>query len=267
MISFIVPAHNEARWIGKCLGSIRATMDKVAERYEVIVVDDASTDSTFQIAQATGVRTLQVEHRKISAVRNAGARAACGEVLFFVDADTQVNERAVCAALMAMRSGAAGGGCVPDLDGSIPLWGRIIHFTACGMGRLIRLVGGCFLFCTQEAYLAVGGFSESLHAGEDIAFVQALKKFGSFVVPKPTVVTSARKLDVAGPWEVAGLMVRIAIRGPRYDSPWVRDILYGRRAQACRKPVKEVEPGAPPNGGPAASVDNPNAPDGPPSGS
>src|SRR5262249_44122270 len=146
------------------------------------------------------------------------ARTACGEVFFFVDADTQVNERAVSAALTAMRSGAAGGGCVPDLDDPIPLWGRIIHFIACVIGRFIRLVGGCFLFCTREAYSAAGGFSESLYAGEDIAFVQALKKVGRFVVLKPTVVTSGRKLDVAGPWEVIGLMLRIAIRGPHYES-------------------------------------------------
>src|SRR5947209_189649 len=112
MISFIVPAHNEELWIGKCLGSIRTTMDKLAEPYEVIVVDDASTDSTPQIAHQLGARTIRVEHRKISAVRNAGARVACGDVFFFVDADTQINERAVSAALSVLRSGAAGGGCV-----------------------------------------------------------------------------------------------------------------------------------------------------------
>jgi len=122
MLSFIVPAHNEELWIGKCLHSIRTTMEKGSEPYEVIVVDDASTDSTHQIAQQMGVRTVQVEHRKISAVRNAGARAACGELFFFVDADTQVNERAVSSALAVLRAGAAGGGCVVELDGPTPLW-------------------------------------------------------------------------------------------------------------------------------------------------
>jgi len=238
MISFIIPAHNEECWIGKCLDSIRTTMEKVGEPYEIIVVDDASTDATYQIARQMGARMLQVAHRKISSVRNAGARAANGEVLFFVDADTQANERAVSAALAALRVGAAGGGCVPDLEGKIPLWGRIIHFTACLAGRLIRLVGGCFLFCTREAYTATGGFSENLYAGEDIAFVQALKKLGRFVVLKPTVITSARKLDVVGPWEVIKLMLTIALRGPHYESQWVLDILYGRRAQESRKPVK-----------------------------
>ena len=238
MLSFIVPAHNEELWIGKCLHSIRTTMEKVSAPYEVIVVDDASTDSTHQIARQMGVRTLQVEHRKISAVRNTGARAACGEVFFFVDADTQVNERAVSAALAVLRAGAAGGGCVFDYDGPTPLWGRVILFFAVLAARLIRWVGGCFLFCTREAYHATGGFSESLYAGEDIAFVQALKKVGRFVVLKPKVVSSGRKLEVVGPWQVLGLMLIIAMRGARYESKWVLDILYGRRAQDCRRPVK-----------------------------
>jgi len=67
MISFIVPAHNEELWIGKCLGSIRTTMATLAEPFEVIVVDDASTDSTPRIAEQMGARTIRVEHRKISA--------------------------------------------------------------------------------------------------------------------------------------------------------------------------------------------------------
>ena len=77
-----------------------------------------------------------------------------------------------------------------------------------------------------------------MYAGEDLAFVQALKKVGRFVVLKPTVVTSPRKLDVVGPWELMGLMFRIAVRGPHYDSKWVRDILYGRRAQDSKTPRK-----------------------------
>jgi glycosyltransferase involved in cell wall biosynthesis len=238
MISFIIPAHNEENWIGKCLDSIRSTMASVSEPYEMIVVDDASTDSTRQIARRMGALILSVAHRKISAVRNAGARTAAGEVLFFIDADTQATQEAVRAALVAMRSGAVGGGCIPDLDGPVPLWARIIHFVACKAGRLIRLVGGCFLFCTRQAYAETGGFSESLYAGEDIAFVNALKHLGRFVVPRPTVVTSARKLAVAGPWEVIRLMFRIAVRGPHYDNQWVRDILYGQRAKDSRKTVK-----------------------------
>jgi glycosyltransferase involved in cell wall biosynthesis len=231
MLSFIIPAHNEELWIGECLTSIRTTMQALGESYEVIVVDDASTDGTRRTSEQMGARTIRVEHRKISAVRNAGARAASGEVFFFVDADTQTNERAVSAALAVLRAGAAGGGCLIELDGPTPFWARIILFFAVPAARLIRWACGCFLFCTREAYTATGGFSESLYAGEDLAFVQALKKVGRFVVLKPKVVSSGRKLNVVGPWEVLGLMLKIAIRGPRYESKWVLDILYGRRAQ------------------------------------
>ena len=236
MLSFIIPAHNEERWIGKCLSSIRAAMEKVAESYEIIVVDDASTDSTQQIAQQMGARTLQVEHRKISAVRNAGARAASGDILFFVDADTQVNERAIRAALVALRSGAAGGGCLVDLEPPSPLGARVAVFFAVLAARLLRWACGCFMFCTREAFSATGGFSESLYAGEDLAFVQSLKKVGRFVVLRPKVVTSGRKLDVVTSWDIMKLALTIAIRGPYYDSNWVRDVLYGRRAQDSRKP-------------------------------
>ena len=51
MLSFIIPAHNEEHWIAKCLSSIRAAMEQIAEPYELIVVDDASTDATPKIAQ------------------------------------------------------------------------------------------------------------------------------------------------------------------------------------------------------------------------
>jgi glycosyltransferase involved in cell wall biosynthesis len=235
MISFIIPAHNEERWIGTCVGCIRGAMMRIGEPYEVIVVNDASTDATPWIASESGARVVNVELRKISAVRNAGAREATGDIFFFVDADTLVNEPAIRAGLAALRAGAAGGGCVFEFDGCIPLWSRGVHRFATIVARIVRWVGGCFIFCTREAYTATGGFSEQLYAGEDIAFVQALKKVGRFVIPKPTVITSGRKIAVVGFWDVMVLVTTIAFRGPNYDSVMIRDILYGSRAQESKE--------------------------------
>ena len=75
------------------------------------MVDDASTDATSAIARQQGAQVVRVEHRQISATRNAGARRAHGAVLFFVDADTLVNASAVHSALRVVRAGAVGGGC------------------------------------------------------------------------------------------------------------------------------------------------------------
>ena len=95
MISFIIPAHNEEQLLGITLASINRSASAAGESFEVIVVDDASTDRTAVIAMEHAARVLSVQHRQIAATRNTGARAARGEVLFFIDADTSVNPQAI----------------------------------------------------------------------------------------------------------------------------------------------------------------------------
>jgi glycosyltransferase involved in cell wall biosynthesis len=194
MISFVIPAHNEEAWIGRCVAAVRRSGDAVGVSYEVIVVDDASTDATGRIAAEGGARVIRVEHRHIAATRNAGARAARGDYLFFVDADTLANPGIVRAALTAMRGGAVGGGAAVRFDGWVPLWARLLYPPYSVVARLIKLVGGAFLFCTREAFEAAGGFPEQFYASEEVHLSAELKKRGRFVVPGPTVVTSARKL-------------------------------------------------------------------------
>jgi glycosyltransferase involved in cell wall biosynthesis len=102
-ISFIIPAYNEERYLGRTLNAIDQAARTLGEPAEVIVVDDASTDRTAAIAHAHGARVVSVRCRQIAATRNAGARDAQGEMLVFVDADTIVTEAAMRAAIAAMR--------------------------------------------------------------------------------------------------------------------------------------------------------------------
>src|SRR5262245_46069101 len=120
MISFVVPAHNEEHYLARTLAAIHTAARDVGEPYEVIVVNDASTDRTAAIAREHGARVLDVHNRHIAATRNAGAREARGDILFFVDADTQPNPSVVRAGLRALAQGAVGGGCVFQYDGWIP---------------------------------------------------------------------------------------------------------------------------------------------------
>src|SRR5689334_19794265 len=110
MISFIVPAHNEEVCLAHTLPAIHESARVAGQPYEVIVVDDASTDATAEIARENNARVVSVKHRQIAATRNAGARAARGERLFFVDADTIINPQVVASALGRMDKGAVGGG-------------------------------------------------------------------------------------------------------------------------------------------------------------
>lgn len=214
MLSFIVPAHNEQAWLGRCLVAIQVAMGMVEEAYEVIVVDDASTDATSAIGCELGARAIRVEHRQISATRNAGAREASGDVLFFVDADTLVTAEVVRSALRAVSDGTAGGGCVPQFEGRLPLWFRVMYpLMEFVMRRLLHATGGACLFCTREGFDATGGFSEAHYAAEEDVWIRALKRHGGCVVLAEPVVTSGRSLRTQSCWSIARLFLRLALRG------------------------------------------------------
>lgn len=214
MLSFIIPAHNEEAWVGRCLSAIHGAMEAVCEPYEAIVVDDASTDATAAVAERHNAMVLQVEHRQISATRNAGAREARGDILFFVDADTLVNAAVVQSALSSIGAGAVGGGCVPRFEGWVPIWWRLVYPALRSAVRLLRMPGGACQFCTRTAFEAAGGFSEDHYAAEDALFVVALKRQGRIVVPTEPVVTSGRSLRAHSCLSVVRLLARFAFRGP-----------------------------------------------------
>jgi glycosyltransferase involved in cell wall biosynthesis len=214
MISFIVPAHNEEAWVGRCVSAIRNGAE--SQPYEIIVVDDASSDATASIARQQGAQVIRVEHRQIAATRNAGAQQAHGDILFFVDADTLTNASAIQSALRAIRAGAIGGGCVPRFEGWLPWWFRLVEPLIKPAVRLVRfLPSGTFLFCTRGAFQATGGFNEKYYAAEEVVFVAALKRQGRFVILAETVVTSGRKMRAHSFLTLARLTARLVFLGSR----------------------------------------------------
>jgi glycosyltransferase involved in cell wall biosynthesis len=213
-ISFIIPAHNEEAWVGRCISAIRSAMGTSGARYEIIVADDSSSDATSSVARQHGARVIRVEHQQISATRNAGARERHGDLLFFVDADTLISQQVVQSALRSISDGAVGGGCVPHFEGRLPLWSKVVYPVFVFGVQVLRQPGGSCLFCTQSAFEATGGFSEAHYAAEDAVFVTALKRHGPFVVLADRVITSGRNLRAHSFWSIARLLIRLALRGP-----------------------------------------------------
>src|SRR5436190_2558383 len=215
MISFIVPAYNEEHELSDTLAAIREAASGAARPYEIIVVDDASTDATSQIASGAGAKVIPINRRQIAASRNAGGRAAQGEYLFFVDADTRINRVHVTQGLAALEAGYAGGSARVALDGFIPIWGRVLlrAFGALYFG--LNLGAGAFLFTTRRNFEAIGGFDEQYFAGEEVYFSLALRKLGRFKVLREPVLTSGRKLRMYPARQIVGTLLVMILGGPR----------------------------------------------------
>jgi len=243
MLSFIVPAYNEELELPSTLSAIHAAATANSKRYEIIVVNDASTDATAAVAVSGGARVVTIDRRQIAAARNAGASAARGEILFFVDADTRISPAHVAGALDALDAGCAGGGARVMTDGAVPLWGRVFirvfsafYFTAANLGA------GAFLFTTPKNFQAAGGFDNRLFAGEEIYFSKALKKQGQFRVLREPILTSGRKLRMHSGWRILGLSMGLILRGKRgVKSRDKLDLWYdGKRETKTHEPVAEA---------------------------
>lgn len=88
-ISIIVPAYNEEKYIGKSLRSIRNQKTKL--KYELIVSDSKSMDGTLKIAKKYADKIIISGRKGVAHSRNCGALSAKGEILIFIDADTEIS--------------------------------------------------------------------------------------------------------------------------------------------------------------------------------
>jgi glycosyltransferase involved in cell wall biosynthesis len=215
MISFVIPAYNEEVELSSTIAAIRAAASGAPQAYEIIVIDDASTDATAKIAERAGARVISINRRQIAAARNAGARAAQGEYLLFVDADTRINRIHIVESVAALKAGYAGGSARVATDGLIPLWSRIFLRTFCSLYFGLNLGAGAFLFTTRRSFDAIGGFDEQYFIGEEVYFSLALKKLGRFKVLSEPILTSGRKLRMYSMRHVLGRTFSIIIGGPQ----------------------------------------------------
>lgn len=208
--SIIVPAYNEERWLPRTLEAIAAARRMLPGEGELIVVDNNSTDATAAIALAAGARVVFEPRNQISRARNAGAEAATGQLLVFVDADTQVNGQLLVEALARLEQGracAVGAAIRFDRDPGQVL-GKILRFFNWA-GERYGLLAGSFIAVSRQAFRAVGGFPEQVYAGEELFLALKLRQWGRRhgrlplqVVDSHPVITSARKMDRHSTWGV-----------------------------------------------------------------
>lgn len=186
-ISFIVPVRNDATRLETCLRSIQANAGE-PDRLEIIVVDNGSTDGSPDVARRLGATVMIVTEGRVSALRNRAARRAASDVFAFVDADHEISNGWIDAALATLGfagAGAAGAVYLPPPGGT---WVQNAYGLLRGQTRRVEDVewlSSGNLAVTRQAFEAAGGFDTTLEACEDVDFCYRLRAKGFRVVADP----------------------------------------------------------------------------------
>lgn len=180
-VSVVIPAHNEESYISECLVSL-TKQSYPRENYEIIVVNNASTDRTAELASAFDVNILYKKDGPVGAVRNYGASKARGEILAFIDSDCVAPERWIedgVDLLKLQNDSVFGGGYLLRKH---PCW--IERFWLLENSTLPKDLLGGAIFISRKVFDGIGRFDESITSGEDSKISEALRSAGHKVIMK-----------------------------------------------------------------------------------
>jgi glycosyltransferase involved in cell wall biosynthesis len=204
-ISIVIPAFNEERLLGESLAKIKSAAGAFTLRgwgVEVIVCDNNSTDRTAEIARTAGATVVFEPVNQISRARNAGATAATGDWLIFVDADSHPGAELFADVAEQILGGQClAGGATIRLDENHLVAKLITSAWNCA-SRLFKLLAGSFIFCEAAAFRQIGGFSHELFVAEELELSRRLKKLARetgrkiVILHRHPLVTSARKMKL-----------------------------------------------------------------------
>ena len=227
-LSVIIPTVDEARQMTRTL-TAAASPDT-----EIIVSDGGSTDRTVQIARSLGARIVS-GRRGRAGQQNRGARAARGEVLLFLRADTRlpsnyVNQ--VFETLMDRRTRLGAFRFATDIR--TPAMRCIAYCTNLRAGWLNLPDGDQGLFLRQRDFAAVGGFPD-VPIAEDLYLVRRMARNGHIALATATAVTSGRRWQRLGPMRTAMINTILAVG-------ILAGVAPGRLAPLYRLPAQKANP-------------------------
>lgn len=183
IFSIIIPAFNEEAFLPGCLKSIRE-MDFPVNGYEIIVVDNGSTDTTRDIARSFGAVVLRNDSMNVSGLRNLGAQSAKGQILAFVDADCVVDRGWLRNATKYIdQKDVCAWGCPPFIPENATWVQRTWFLVRRKIERVqtVDWLESMNLFVRSDIFSELNGFNEKLVTCEDVDLSYRLTSFGKIV--------------------------------------------------------------------------------------
>jgi len=218
-LSIVIPCLDEAERIGACLAALAPLRGR---GHEVIVVDGGSSDGTPAAARGLCDRLLSAPRGRALQM-NAGARAASGDALLFLHADTRLPAGAAADVETALQ-GRLWGRFDVTIEGAHPLL-AIVAWSMSLRSRLTGIAtGDQAIFARRDAF---PGFPE-IALMEDVAFSRAMRRLGRPACLRSRVVTSGRRWESRGVLRTILLMWRLRLLYFLGARPERLARLYGR---------------------------------------
>lgn len=243
-LSIVIPAYNEEAVLGPCLEAIIKDVQEFKREVEVIVVNNASTDKTVEVASGyPGVKVVNETRKGLLFARQAGFENSTGDLIANIDADTIMPSgwiKKVLAEFTAHSKMVALSGPYVYFDLSlwVNVWVWIFYFVGYLNHLIVQYVfhrgammqGGNFIL-RREALEKVGGYNLNLaFYGEDTDMAIRMQRIGrvkfSFLLSMPT---SGRRLKDEG----------VVKMGLKYAANYIWPILFGRAYSEAYKDIRK----------------------------
>ena len=223
-ISIVIPAFNEERLLPAslaCINSASTAFVGAGWESELIVCDNNSTDRTAEIAAAAGAHVVFEPINQISRARNAGAAAATGDWLLFIDADSFPTKELFADVVTAISDPRclAGGSTIRvnlkgiGYDAAVGWWNFL--------SRRLKWAAGSFIFCETATFRELNGFTQKLYAAEEINLFRRLKRLARHqgkiitILNQHPLLTSHRKVQLYSLPEMLRFWIQTALTGGR----------------------------------------------------
>jgi glycosyltransferase involved in cell wall biosynthesis len=189
-VSVVVPAYNVGKTIEACLDSL-LSQTLPHQDYEVLVVDNGSTDDTAERIKKYPVKYLHVPDCTVYAARNTAVSGAAGEVIAFIDSDCVADTQWLEAGLMSLKQYDVVAGCVEPLP-STRKW--LYAYDKYILRNPLIMMDDCVniaalnAFVRKETFDTVGGFRDDINTASDSIFSMETRQMGFKVGYAPSAV-------------------------------------------------------------------------------